>query len=340
MTNIDFSGINVFWKVMEKLEKDELPGDDMWQELFSTPGYRTLLAREFSPEFFKEKFSLAFMPSKAWERRNALKSQRDTLYLPHYIRVQNMKSLIVRHLDSLDASLVFKKALQAANSLLPSISTDRKTEYPNVSFIIFENDARGYDPIVIDALASMEWGDISLFLGHEFHHFFRNKLPFTLNFLDTGTIEACLVNIVISIESEGIADLINMDQECSTEPWTRRRDRYERLLELVPESIRYLDDWVIHNYFRFPEIEEEKCKALYTHITDSGHQVGYYMAKAILRHFSKENLIAAVGKPFSFLRLYQEAAEKEDGSIVFSEKVQKILSHLESKYTSKTDQAT
>ena len=97
---------------------------------------------------------------------------------------------------------------------------------------------------------------------------------------------------------------------------------------------------MIHNYFRFPEIEEEKCKALYTHITDSGHQVGYYMAKAILRHFSKENLIAAVGKPFSFLRLYQEAAEKEDGSIVFSEKVQKILSHLESKYTSKTDQAT
>ena len=68
---------------------------------FFNPGLRTILVREFSTEFFKEKFSLAFIPSKAEERRSAIKSQKDTLYLTHFIRIKNMKSVIVRQLESL-----------------------------------------------------------------------------------------------------------------------------------------------------------------------------------------------------------------------------------------------
>ena len=329
-TSLDFSGINVFWKIMGKLEIEEYPTEVEWKELFATPGYRNLIKQGFSPEFFKEKFILAFVPSKADDRENTIKSGKDTLYIPHYVRVQGRKELIVEFLNSLDSSQLLKKAIQSAHSLLPSNSSSKNTKPPKVAFVIFKNDARGgYDPIVMDALASMEWGDPSLFLGHEFHHYFRNKLPFALNFLTSDTIEVCLINTIISIETEGIADLINIDQQSPVEAWIQRQNRYKRLLELVPNSIRYLDEWVIHNFSRFSMIDREECNALSTEISDSGHQMGYYMAKTIIRHYSKERLIATAGRPFAFLNLYRDAADKDVDLPVLSETTQKILLNLD-----------
>ena len=333
LTSLDFSGINVFWKIMGKLEREEYPTEAEWKELFATPGYRTLLKQEFSPEFFKEKFILAFMPSKGDDRENTTKTERDTLYLPHYVRVRNSRELIVKFLNSLDSSQLLKKAVQAAFSLLPHNSGFNKASVPKVAFVIFKNDARGgCDPIVMDALASMEWGDLSLFLGHEFHHYFRNKLPFALNFLTSDTIEACLINTIISIETEGIADLINMDQLSPVEAWIQRQNRYKLLLDLVPNSIRYLDEWVVHNFSRFSNVDQEECNALSTEISDSGHQMGYFMAKAIMRHFFKKRLIATVGKPFAFFNLYQDAANRDRDLPLLSETFQKILLNLEKKY--------
>lgn len=336
LTNMDFSSVNVFWKIMEALETDRYPTEGEWGELFSTSGYKTLLAREFSTVFFKEKFSLAFMPSKTEELKIALESGADNLYLPHYVRVRRMKSQIMKYIDSLDFSHLSKTAMNAALSFLPQASMPKKTMPPNIAFVIFKNDARGYDPIVIDALASMEWGDLHLFLGHEFHHHFRNKIPFALNFLSSDTIEGCLVNTIISVESEGVADLINVDQQCSSEECTQRQVRYKRLLEKVPDSIRYLNDWILHNRKSLSKLDLKECKALADRVSDSGHQMGYYMAKAIIRHSSKESLIATVGRPFAFLKLYQKAAE-EEGFFSFSKNSQEVMGNLENKYTIKAE---
>lgn len=333
----DFSGLNVFWKIIEKLEKDEHPPETEWEEMFESPGYRTLLNEGFSTGFFRENFTLAFMPSMAEKLKNILESENDIWYLPHYARVKEMRGEIEKHIDSLDHSGITRSAIAAAKSYLPVHSSSTEMKVPAVSFVVFKYDARGgQDPVVIDALASMDWGDLSLFLGHEFHHYLRNSLPFAVNFLNSDTIETCLVNQLISAESEGIADLINREQECSSEAWKLTQERYEHLLALAPDSIMYLDKWLVENYLYFPKSDGEKCDALSAHITDSGHQMGYYMAKAILRHFPREKLVATVGRPFAFFNLYQKSAEVE-GLPAFSSRSLEILHHLEARYAVRVD---
>lgn len=333
----DFSGLNFFWKIITKLEAGEYPNPTEWDDLFSSPGYRTLLKNEFSTEFFKEKYVQAFMPSMNKSLEKALETGTDTWYLPHYVRVRKMKDEIMKYLGSLDTTLISKSAVSAARSFLPVPSQQLRTKIPGVAFVVFKYDARGgHDPIVMDALASMEWGDLSLFLGHEFHHYFRNSLPYAMNFLNSRTIEECLVNIMISVESEGIADIINREQECSSEGWKQIQKRYKGLLEQVPDNIRYLDEWIVKNHPHFPESSADRCDALSTLVTDSGHQMGYYMSKAILRRFSKETLTATVGRPFAFFLLYQKAAD-EEGLPNFSEKSRNILQSLEFRYSVKNE---
>lgn len=327
----DLSGLNAFWKIMGKLEKDELPGDAEWEAMFATPGYRLLLTQGFSAQFFREKFIQAFMPSMAEKMGGELESDR--WYLLHYLRIREKRNAIKRHLDSLDYAGITESALSAASSFLPESDDTRYAGLPKVAIVVFKYDARGgHDPIVMDALASMEWGDLTLFLGHELHHYLRNSLPNALNFMADDSLEACLMNRMISIESEGIADLINRDQQCSSEGWTKIQERYRGLLELVPDSIRFLDQWIIRNFRDFSTPCGNTSDELSSRITDSGHQMGYYMAKAILRHFPRENLIATVGSPFDFFKLYHESADAE-GLPCFSEKSLEILQHLGEKHS-------
>ncbi len=334
LVNFNLEGIDYFWKILEKLESNKTPTEEERDNLFATTGYKALLMHEFSKDFFKDNFRKAFMPSMSTELKAALEYRPDRPYLEHYIRVLKLKDLISKHLEIMDYIRVSEKAIEAARQYLPSIAMSTIVEVPSVTFIIFMNDARGgYGPVILDALASMEWGDISLFLGHEFHHFYRNRLPFALNFIESDSVEGSLVNVLISVESEGVADLINMNQRDTSEPWIQKKERYERQVKLVPDSIRFLDEWIIRNSQSLSEVDREECEAIASNITDSGHQMGYYMAKAILEHFPLSKLVETVGNPFAFVKLYQDAATRTPGLPCLSGQSLDILLNLEPKYS-------
>ena len=63
-TLVDLSGVERFLEITAILEQDQEPTAEQWDRLFATPGYAVLLKREFSREFFVQRFSLAFKPSK------------------------------------------------------------------------------------------------------------------------------------------------------------------------------------------------------------------------------------------------------------------------------------
>lgn len=334
--NFDLEGVNHFLKILDKLELNKTPTEEEWNDLFATRGYEALITHEFSRDFFIDNFRRAFMPSMSSELKDALENDSNRVYLEHYMRVSKLRDPIVKHLETMDYTLVSKTALDAAREFLPSIAMSRVIETPTVAFVIFMNDARGgYGPVIMDALSSMEWGDISLFLGHELHHFYRNRLPFALNFIESDSVESCLVNILVSIESEGVADLINMDQQDRSRSWHQRKEKYDHLVELVPDSIRFLDSWIIQNSRSLSEINESECRKISTKITNSGHQMGYYMAKAITNRFTTDRLIATVGKPFAFIRLYQNAVDEEGSLPGLSPKSWEVLLNLEEKYSIK-----
>jgi hypothetical protein len=65
-----------------------------------------------------------------------------------------------------------------------------------------------------------------------------------------------------------------------------------------------------------------------------GHTTGYYMARVILEHETKRNLVKCVGNPFQFIILYNEAAVKSRGKYqTFSKKSINFLRELAAKYS-------
>ena len=69
---------------------------------------------------------------------------------------------------------------------------------------------------------------------------------------------------------------------------------------------------------------------------NSGHPMGYFMAKTILDYKSKDYLIKDLGNPFEYFFRYQEAA-KANGKPTFSEASMNVLKDLENKYSISTN---
>ena len=100
---MDFSGMKVFWGIMETLEKDIMPSDEMWEELFNTPGYITGNEHEFSHSYFKKYYTLAYMPSKEKELELELqKSSFYTRYLQHIVDIKKNKANIIKKQKELE----------------------------------------------------------------------------------------------------------------------------------------------------------------------------------------------------------------------------------------------
>ncbi|PID60529.1 MAG: hypothetical protein CR986_03935, partial [Ignavibacteriae bacterium] len=76
------------------LESDREPSKNEWNKLFKTPGYKVLLATEFSRSFFENSFRLVFKPSEKNNLEEALKSGKNRTHLNHYIKVRDNKNKI------------------------------------------------------------------------------------------------------------------------------------------------------------------------------------------------------------------------------------------------------
>jgi len=103
---LDFSGIEKFINILSILKNDKEPTENEWNELFSAPGYRALIENEFDKSFFKDNFTLAFMPSKAEVLRDRT-SKNDIVsrFLQHYVYVGENSMKIPQLIDEIKEKL-------------------------------------------------------------------------------------------------------------------------------------------------------------------------------------------------------------------------------------------
>jgi hypothetical protein len=319
----DFSGVKKFLELTAILEQDKEPNQEQWDALFATPGYDVLTKSEFQRDFFVEQFRLAFMPSRA----DALKEQmkKDTgfraQFLPHYLRAKAMRPEIERWTAVQRPAELYDEALAKARALLPEGAV---AGWPAAAFVIFAPDARGYDPVVLDALYCMDKGGrLADLVGHEFHHYYRNRL------VDLSQDQSTL-SVINQIHAEGIADLIDKavwigKPESALAP--NERD-FVKLYRQSPSVIRTMDEL----FSRMNEMKTGRGKLgfeLRRAVPQSGHPTGLYMAILILEEFGKPALVRAADDPFAFFRLYQEAAAKRGGDTPhFSDKALAFLGKL------------
>jgi len=319
----DFSGLDRFLELTAVLEKDKEPAKELWDAMFATPGYAVLLRNEFQRDYFVERFRLAFMPSRAEACNEQMKKETGlrAKNLPHYVRVKAMRGAIERWRAEQRPDEVYAEASRKAGSFLPEGGV---SGLPDVSFVIFAPDARGYDPIVLDALYCMgKGGALADLVGHEFHHYYRNRL------VDLTQDQATL-GIINQIHAEGIADLIDKAG------WTRKpaaelgaeEAAFVKLVRETPAVFKIMDDLLARmdgmKTGRF-SLGNELRKA----VPQSGHPTGLYMAMLIDEELGRKALVGVSLDPFGFFRLYQQAAVKRGGETPrFSDKALAFLDRL------------
>ncbi|MDH4270408.1 MAG: hypothetical protein OEW18_00370 [Candidatus Aminicenantes bacterium] len=319
----DFSGLLKFLEITATLAEDKEPTSEQWDALFATPGYAVLLKREFQRDFFVDRFRLAFMPSRAEALKEQLK--KDTgfraQFLPHYLRAKAMRPEIEQWMAAQRPPELYREAVEKARALLPEGAIEG---WPAVAFVIFAPDARGYDPIVLDALYCMDTGDrLAELVGHEFHHYYRDR------FVDLTQDQATLW-VIDQIHAEGIADLIDKAE------WTRKKEEaltpgekdFVKLFRESPSVIRTMDELLA----RMSEMRTGRGELgfqLRRIVPQSGHPTGLYMALLILEELGRPAIVKVACDPFGFFRLYQDAAAKRGGDTPrFSDAAMKFLDQL------------
>jgi len=312
---VDLSAITLFWHVVDTLSSDSEPSAQLWDALLGTPGYRALTRSEFDPEFFRQSFRLAYMPSLSDSLAIALEESRSGRYLGHYEQVGRRRAELEAFAAELETDASFSNPSRLAAEWLPPPSP---SEPAPVAVVVFSMDARGYDPIVMDLLAAREL-DLRSFVAHESHHWYRNRRA-TIDWDQVTEHEQDLLWTLYQIQGEGIADQIDKRAWIEgEEPVPGGRESYAEAyleaLEAAPGTIRMLDSLLVAHSTASTDEHRVAIGARIAEIVPmSGHPTGYHMARAILESSGRERLVEDIANPAEFLRAYDEGSRSAGGS--------------------------
>jgi hypothetical protein len=129
---------------------------------------------------------------------------------------------------------------------------------------------------------------------------------------------------IATLEAEGVADMVFSIHASKLAhqdmPLVNTMMQSGSIYTHVDEILAALDDVISHAYPREP-----KPRAMFPLFSKNAyHPVGHTMARRIEGKFGAERLVETVGKPLSFIKMYQSSVESGGGH-VFSDKTMEIL---------------
>ena len=357
--NLDFSAIYQHFSVMEQLQNGKEPSTEKWNELFTTPAYKTLLDIEFrNPIIFQEIFRAAYLPRYTKDineilakidRKGGWWTSWVTSLLEAYENVPKQKAQLLVLIEAYKSFDLSEFAMKEAARFLPD---EKFEDFPKIAFLIF-NDSRGYDPIILSLNSFLKTDDtrdnnaqdcmvkkgfdkhysFQLLYAHEAFHYYRNKKD-EFRFPDDNDPYASLIWIMNQISNEGIADQIDkvnqyFDPGCFAD--TREGERYLSYLAMQPNLIRSMDSLFVEIKNQ-PDSAQIFSSRFSRMIPRSGHQTGFYMCNAINEKCGEESLKSVSRNPFAFFKLYQKAALMNNKYPVFSMGAIECIEMLEEKF--------
>jgi len=330
---LDFSSTDYFWKISEILLKNQEPTDEEWGKLINTPGYLEYFNKEIPVGWFKEYVMIALMPSKQeqikiWEQ----KGYSDLKYIKHFQEVIAYKKELILEEEKLKSDKsIMENSLALTKKYLPPDYDDN--DFPPISFIFFDYDARGYSPVLVDLLfAYKNKENLKYFFAHEAHHYYRNK-HLEFNYPSKENPDYDLVWTINQIHAEGIADQIDKKEtffDNGSMSKTEWAEEYRNFLQRSPSIITKMDS-ILTAYSKSENpVLSETFKA---EVPMSGHTIGFFMVEAILDYRDIEELVSDLGNPFSFIITYNLIASESRGKYPeFSETSISLIRSLQEKY--------
>jgi hypothetical protein len=305
--DIDYSGLHELAGIVALLERDVEPGDGAWRRLFDTSGYAALTRSEFAEAFFSDHLRLVFLPSLRTELDEALATVTGWrgAYLRHFVQVRERLEEVLGWAADPRPGRMIPRAQHLALQFLPRSAG---YEFPPVAFVVFGPDARGYVPVVLDVLTAIDrHDDLLLLLAHEFHHYHRNAL---LRYDNVAVVpdDEDIMWILNQLQAEGMANQVNLGPAfLDREAFGRGRPEFLAQYLESPAMIRRIDTVLTTLEGRL-EGRAELGLALRQELPSAGHPTGFFMANLVARELGMDALVAEVGNPFAFLRLYHAAA--------------------------------
>jgi hypothetical protein len=329
---LDFTAVDAFWRVQALLRAGQEPSVEEWQQLLATPGYR--LARRAYGDELQEDLRLAFQPSRRSAFDSVTHLGRDRgLRLMHLQEAASRRPRLEEFRDSIVHSAIRARALAIAARYLPPGATARD-EPPVVVFAIFADDGYAFDSILVDLLHASQ-SDLTLFLAHEFHHMYADRLA-PRHVDGNGRLpDRDLRTAFENLRKEGIADLIDKPYPVA---FTNRAlaayaQKYNEEYARTPTTLAMLDS-LLRGAADDSVAMTEAGKRVKSLLWSSGHANGAYMAREILETFGADSLFPAVRDPAAFIRTFNFAEAASGRAPVLSTKAMRVLEMLERRYWS------
>jgi len=358
-------GVDSFWRVVDVLEQDEQPTNAEWDTLFAAPGYAYYFTEEnHSRAEFKELMHLVFMPSEAGALSDSLASggrqlRPDLRPLHAFLAAKNHRDDLEAFQETLAEQRIVPTAAERAAELLPEGALRDASGAWNLLSIrasIYSLDGRGPGGfVVVDLLLMYLMGEqgTTLFVSHEFHHAGRVSTIDPQAHRDDpryGVLWA-----LDRVQSEGIADLIDKpyfinelqeplpDSAVDGLAWSQAVlsvfvQRQMADAEATPSTLQRVDSLLVQAAQADADGREDDLKqhadAIRRSIPNNGHPNGFFMASLIKDTLGTERMAATANDPFTFVRLYNEAARQSDGEAApLSDEAMEYLARLETEYT-------
>jgi hypothetical protein len=333
--DLDFSGINELWRVVDILTQDQQPSDAQWQALLTTPGYQ--MAQLVVGPAIREDIELAFRPSRraAFDSVARLPTDR-AMRLQHLARAGSLRPMLLAFQDSLSRSSPVREAVNVASRFLPPGATSA-AEPPLVAFALFRDDGYALGPgILLDLLHAYE-SDAVLSLAHELHHEYVRRAFVPAPPLPNDSVrrrnELALRNALQSLRNEGIADLIDKPYPLTSSNPMRAAyvARYNEEYARTPATLRELDSLlsvVARDSTQIVAVGE-RARAL---LWSNGHPNGAYIARTIQQRFGVDSLLAAIANPAALLRTYGAAEVARGNPAPFSPAAWRVIEAFERRY--------
>ncbi|ANQ49926.1 hypothetical protein MY04_2557 [Flammeovirga sp. MY04] len=338
-TQIDFTTVDSFFIVKEKLQKEELPSEEEWDQLFNSTGYK-VAGRDQSREGYIKLIKLAYYPPSQSEKdsilqftlKEDLSNMQDyflKITVENFIKVGEMEKELLTYREQYD----FDQKIDAAKEKLKDFlidPTDSLITVPSISAAIFEPEAYAYPSgIVIDLNKSFQDSDEELigFFSHELYHMYRSKFGNKEYANHNGFTRA-----IEKLHNEGVADLIDkqdtvFDSKLYPKQFT---DIYGEAFNSTSQTLEQFD--VLTCKFVKGEISEEEYNSTTQNMfVFGGHPNGFSMTRSIVKNGQKEALVTNFANSLVFIRLYNEAA-KVQGKYVFSDELMTYVDQLEDQF--------
>jgi len=330
-TGLDFSGVDEFWRLADRLTRDVEPSEDDWHRMFSSVGYRLSMQQISST---RSDMEISLRPSHAAEFDSITKAPDFQAGLLRHLRATMAnRAGIARYRDSVARSLPVEQAVALAARFLPPHATEGGSP-PLVAFTVFVDDAYSLGPagVVIDVDHAYENGGLTTLLAHEFHHTYLSTLSSLRD--PAGDSATTLYYALHNMRNEGIADLIDKPYPLppgNTADRAAYAKNYNQSYARTPAVLHSIDSALVvaaDDSTKLPAVGRRVRELL----PSGGHFNGSYVAREIYETFGVDSLYPGAHNFFAFLRTYASAEAKRGNPPPFSSKSVALLDALEKKY--------